>query len=221
MVIFLVGVSRQRWLIAAIGLALFSVKPHLMVLPALSIFLWAVRHRNWRLLIGGTSIVATMAAAVLLLNHSVFSQWLNYLQYSLLPFGETLPTISNSLASVHPLLRFAPLLCGAAFVLYRFFRIPNPDWITELPLMAAIGVATSFYASYFDQVLMVPFLLLACAQGNRKLFWTLFITADVLFFLCLFQTFSYSPFLYYFLVCTALYWLAISLLSLRKEIAAA
>jgi hypothetical protein len=162
-----------------------------------------------------------MAGAILLLNHSVFSQWLNYLHHLLLPFGETLPTISNTLASVHPWLRFAPLLCGAVFVLYRCFRIPNPAWITELPLMAAIGIATSFYASYFDQVLMVPFLLYACAHGNRKLFWTLFLTADVLFFLCLFESFAYSPFLYSFLVCTAAYWLVISLLSLRKEAAAA
>lgn len=220
LVIFLVGVSRRRWLVAALGLALFSVKPHLMILPALSILLWSVRHRKWCLLSGAFATVGAMAAAVLLLNHSVFSQWLSYLHHLLLPFGETLPTISNTLASVYPSLRFAPLLCGAAFVIYRFFRAPDPEWITELPLMAAIGVATSFYASYFDQVLMVPFLLYACARGNRKVFWTLFCAADVLFFLCLFKTFSYSPFLYYFLVCTAAYWLAISLIALRKEPAA-
>ncbi len=220
-VIFLVGVNRKRWLVAALGLALFSIKPHLMVLPALSIFLWTIRHRHWQLLAGAVSILGAMAGAILLLNHSVFSQWLNYLHHLLLPFGETLPTISNTLASVHPWLRFAPLLCGAVFVLYRFFRTPNPAWITELPLMAALGIATSFYASYFDQVLMVPFLLYACARGNRKLFWTLFWTADVLFFLCLLKTFAYSPLLYYFLVCTAVYWLGISVLSLRKEVAAA
>lgn len=220
-VIFLVGVSRQWWLVAAMGLALFSVKPHLMILPALSILLWAVRHRNWRLLTGAFAMVAAMAAAVLLLNHSVYSQWFNYFNHLLLPFGETLPTISNILGSAHPSLRFAPFLCGIAFVLYRFFQIPSPDWTTELPLMAAIGVVTSFYASYFDQVLMVPLLLYACARGNRKVFWTLFCAADVLFFLCLFKTFPYSPFLYYFLVCTATYWLVISLLTLQKEIAKA
>jgi hypothetical protein len=48
--------------------------------------------------------------------------------------------------------------------------------------MAAIGVATSFYASYFDQVLMVPFLLYACARGNRKVFWTLYCLADALIY---------------------------------------
>jgi hypothetical protein len=220
MVAFLVGVNRKNWLLADVGLALFSVKPHLIILPALSITLWALKNRNWRLLAGTASILGAMTGSVLLLNHAVLSQWLAYL-HLLLPFGENLPTIANTLASAHPLLRFAPLLCGTAFAVYRFFRIPNPEWSTELPLIVAVGLVTSFYASYYDQVLMVPFLLYAGACGNRKVFWTLFCIADALFFLCLFETFPYSPVLYYFLVCTATYWLVISLVSLPKKAAIA
>jgi hypothetical protein len=86
--------------------------------------------------------------------------------------------------------------------------------------MSAVGLSTSFYGYYHDQIIALPLLLYACARGNRKWFWTLFCTANALIFLHL-ESFPNSPSWYYFPSWTAFVWLAISAISLRKRAAIA
>jgi hypothetical protein len=213
MVIFLFGARHQNWVAAGLGLALFSIKPHLMFLPALSILLWSLRHRCWRLLIHANAIFAVWVAATIALNRVVFFQWFAFL-HQYLSSGESYPTLPNALGMIHPWLRFLPLLFGVAFVIYRWLTMSSPDWDFELPLITSVGLATSFYGYYHDQVLALPLLFNAFSNGNRKVFWALFCLADALVFIHL-EIFPKAITWYYFPVWTAMGWLVISVVSLR------
>ncbi len=182
-VLCLIGIRRSNWLLAGAGMALFSVKPQFMLIPALSIFLWSVKNRHWRLLTWGVLILAAMITAVLLLNHAVLSQWRAFLSVVMMPFGKALPTLPNLLGLLNPWLRYLPLLCGVAFAAYRALSISKLDWKFELPLMTAVGLATSFYGFYHDQVLALPLLLYSYAFGSRRIFLVLFCTANALIYI--------------------------------------
>ncbi len=158
--------KRQKWWLAGALAALTTIKPHLLYLFLLAIFLWSWQQKNWKVLAG---MVLTVFIALLVsctVNPSLVGQYIYAVTHY--PPSEyasaTLGTVLRSILGENKFwLQFVPPGIGCAWLLvYWWGRRSTWNWSEQICLVVLVSIATSAYGWTFDQVvLIVPMTLVA------------------------------------------------------------
>jgi len=151
---------------------LLAFKPHVVWLLWPALLLYSFRPRRWRMLVALTLLLIAASAAALLINHTVFSQYLALWKESRL-IEQLTPTAGGLLrwwlGSV--LLQFLPAAVAGGWFLYYWLRAGMSwDWPEGTPLLLLVSMATAPYSWFFDQVVLLPSVLHGARdmQSNTK-----------------------------------------------------
>jgi hypothetical protein len=218
---FLMMAERKRnWLAGAL-LSLVCVKPHVVLLFLIAVALWSARTKRWTVLASlGLSLVATSAIA-LLLNPHIF---LEYVAFARQFTGETTPYPNAGgllyILSGHRSLAFLPQIAGLVWLAFYWRRhCSHWDWKSHGMAVLLVSVACSYYSFPFDQIVVLPALLVAYASGDRRLFLGAFISTNLGFALYISNVAGRLGFGYMFLWWTASAWLTTYLIATARQLA--
>jgi len=217
--LFLIMSERKRDWLAGAFLSLTFVKPHVIVLFLIAILLWSIKARRWAVLLSvGLSLAATSVVA-LFLNPHIFLQYIAFArQFS----GETTPYPNVGgllyIASGYRDLAFLPQIAGLAWLAFYWRRHHSHwDWKSHGMTVLLVSVACSYYSFPFDQIVVLPALIAAFANGNRRIFLGAFIATNLGFVFYISNTSRRFGFGYMFLWWTASAWLITYLIALNSR----
>ncbi len=135
---FVYFAKQERWWFAGAATLLIAVKPHLLYLFWIALFLWALSRRRWAVVAGagGATLVAT--AIPMLLNPSVLTQYVRGVVIHSPSYWLT-PSLGSLVRAVlgweQAWLVFVPTVAGALWFLWYWQRRQHAwDWIEEMPL---------------------------------------------------------------------------------------
>lgn len=170
--LFLIMSERKRDWLAGAFLSLAFVKPHVIVLFLIAILLWSIKARRWAILLSFALSLAATSVVALLLNPHIFLQ---YLAFARQFAGETTPypNIGGLLYIVSGCrdLAFLPQIAGLAWLAFYWRRHRSHwDWKSHGMAVLLVSVACSYYSFPFDQIVVLPALMAAFANGNRRIF---------------------------------------------------
>ena len=217
---FLIMAERKRDWLAGAFLSLTCVKPHIVVLFLIAIALWSIKARRWAVLLSlGLSLAAT-SVLVLLLNPHIFLQ---YIAFARQFAGETTPypNIGGLLyvVSGYRDLAFLPQIAGLAWLAFYWRRHRSHwDWKSHGMTVLLVSVACSYYSFPFDQIVVLPALMAAFANGNRRIFLWAFIATNLGFAFYISNIAGRFGFGYMFLWWTASAWLITYILALKSRL---
>lgn len=170
--LFLVFVERRKDWLAGAALFLVIPKPHLLLLFIAAVVLWAVHKRRWQVLLSAVITTAIASAVVLLLDPHVYAQYLAFArEFS----RETSPYpnlggLLYTMTGQH-VLAYVPTLAAIAWLAVYWTRNRQAwDWKTHGMTVLMVSIAFSYYSFAFDQIVMLPALMVAFATGNRLRF---------------------------------------------------
>jgi hypothetical protein len=117
-------------------------------------------------------------------------------------------------------LAFLPQIVGLAWLVF-YWRKHRANWDWKFHGMAVllVSVACSYYSFPFDQIVVLPALMAAFANGNRRIFLAAFIATDLGFAFYISNTAGRFGFGYMFLCWTALAWLITYLIARPRQLA--
>ena len=176
---FLVLESKGKGLFAGAALAVVSIKPHLLYLFWIALFLWLCREGYGRIMLGALTAFLLVALVPLYFDRNIYGQYfeLYTLKGILQPFDQATPTLRN----IFPLLlgrsdrslQVLPTVLGIVWLLYYWRRHSMQwQWSEELPLILLVSVTTSFFAWTYDHVVLLPALIEVAAWVKRtRLIW--------------------------------------------------
>lgn len=164
----------SRPLLAGAATLLIALKPQLLYLFWIVLLLQGSR-RSWRLLAGAALALLLASAAPLLLDRSLWSQYLALartgavLRYPSPNFG----TLLRGWLGDRAWLQFAPPLVGAAWaVVFWAVKREGWSWPAQLPLLLLVSLVTTAYGWLFDQIVLLPAMMqvaIPLARGRRQL----------------------------------------------------
>jgi len=169
---FLLIERRKDWLA---GAALFLVipKPHLLLLFIAAVVLWAVHQRRWQVLSSAVITTTIASALILLLNPHVFMQYLAFARdfsRETTPY----PNLGGLLYTMtgRHVVAYVPTLAAVAWLAVYWTRNRQAwDWKTHGITVLMVSIAFSYYSFAFDQIVMIPALMIVFAHGNRTRFY--------------------------------------------------
>jgi hypothetical protein len=207
--VFLLLIERQRPLLAGTALLLVIGKPHVVLLFLIAVLLWTFRARRWAVLVG--AVIATTASSLLVLaiNPGIFRQFLDQILHIA---GERVlyPNMGGLLYYItgQHFMALLPQALGVIWLVFYWRRHRDQwDWKREGMLVLAVSVACSYYSYGYDEVLVLPALIGAFLNGNRKVFLACFVATNIGYALYLFQIVGSLGFSYMFLSWTSTAWL--------------
>lgn len=168
---FLLFVRSERWILAGVSLLGMSIKPHLLWLVFIAIFLWAIRTRKVKFLVAG--FVTWMAAWAA--NLAFDPEAIHFFHNAYGPAIATSCGFGGALRLLfgmnHAWLQYTPCIAGAIwFAWYWKQHREHWSWPEHLPLLVIVSVASSPYCWFHDFILVLPaFLALAVRGAYRSL----------------------------------------------------
>jgi hypothetical protein len=188
---FLIFVRKRLWLLAGASVTLVSIKPHLLYLLWLALFVWIVNERQWRLLAGLIVAGAIVVSIPLVFNSAIYSQYIQLIGAGtvLRPLDWATPSLGTALGELLAIpgmwIRWLPTSFGAIwFLWYWSRRVTTWNWIFEIPLILLISVATASFAWTFDHIVLLPAVIQCAvwtARSERKQHQRLVIGIHVVF----------------------------------------
>lgn len=168
---FLLFVRSERWILAGISLLGMSIKPHLLWLVFIAIFLWAIRTRKVKFLVAGFVTWISAWAANLAFDPAAIHFFHNAYGPAIATscgFGGALRLLFGM---SHAWLQYTPCVAGAIwFAWYWKQHRQHWSWPEHLPLLVIVSVASSPYCWFHDFILVLPaFLALAVRGAYRSL----------------------------------------------------
>jgi hypothetical protein len=179
--LFLLFVQRKKDWLAGAALFLAIPKPHLLFLFVAAVVLWTVTQKRWPVIISALLTTTLASIAIVLINPHVFAQYFAFVrEFS----RETTPYpnlggILYTLSGKH-FLAYFPLLLGIVwFAVYWVRNHRVWDWNDHGATVLIVSVVCSYYSFAFDQIVVLPALIIAFAAGNRLLFYAGFLITDL------------------------------------------
>ncbi len=166
------SVSQENDWAGGAALALVSIKPQVLYLVWVAILFWVIKQRRWKILVGCFLTIFALTALALHFNPQVISQYLAMMQTSYLPDLAT-PTIGAYLRffwlGVDKFwLQFIPPLAGVIWFSYYWLKKRNSwSWALGLPILLLVSQVTAPYTYTYDQVVLLPAILLAVQWLNK------------------------------------------------------
>jgi len=144
------------------ALSLTLIKPHLLYLVYLYLFVVAVRRRELKTILGFAAGALFLALTPLIFYPEIWSQYLSALKVP--PWYWQTPTIGSYLqglvsAEQGVLFRVLPTIVTALLVLFVFIRYEKSRTWQVLFVLAPLSLLTSPYGWVFDQILLLPTIL--------------------------------------------------------------
>jgi hypothetical protein len=160
---------KKRYLLAGAFVALLAIKPHVLYLICISILVWSIGRRRWKILGGGFIVLLSGTLTAMMFNPRVITQYLSatLAADSLLVFAT--PTFGSLLRLLlgfeRTWLAFVPMLLGIFWLgLYGLRYRADWLWAKRMPLLLLVSVFTAPYCWSFDQVVLIPVVLQAMIE---------------------------------------------------------
>jgi hypothetical protein len=218
-------------LVAGLFASLITIKPQLYYLFWPFLFFWFLQTRRWAVLAGAISGVIAGLVISTMFNASIIPQYIESVHTNP-PVAWATPTIGGYLRLLFGVenfwLQFAPpilgLGLGATYWVWRV-RIQNGlawDWCKETSILLFGSLLTAAYAWTYDQVILLPALLLLLAQAVRhapgsRFLWGLLATLTLINLADLLLHRWYDEFWFGWLAPAYLAWVWLGGLALRKR----
>jgi len=157
--------TRRHDYLAGALLFLAAVKPHLIYLLWIALFLDAVRHRRWKPFASFAGVLTCASLVAIFLDYRVFQQYLELVAGGGLVSAE-MPTLGGLMRHISglALLQFLPIAVAAGwFAIYWIRQRAGWNWQEQLPELLLASVVSTSYSWFFDQVVLLPSLI--CATG--------------------------------------------------------
>lgn len=154
---------RSRPLLAGMTLLPCTLKPHLFVPFGITLLLWTVHRRQYRILAGALiALIASVAFATLVDPHS-WSQWLQWTRHygAVNSFQPDLSKMFRLLVRPEAIwLQFVPEMIASAWAIWYFWtRRSTWDWMQQGLLLLIVSVGCAPYAWFTDEsILLIPIL---------------------------------------------------------------
>ncbi len=164
---FLYHFRRRRWVMAGAMAALGLIKPHLLYLFIIALFLDTLAHRRWGILLGFVGALALSSALATVANPRVWEQYIGAVTHNP-PRDWATPTLGGLLRLFvgieHSWLQFLPPVLGLLWLLFYWHRHRQGwRWEQHFLLLVLISVTTAAYGWSFDLlvvlVALIPVLL--------------------------------------------------------------
>jgi len=149
---------------------LIAFKPHLAFLFWPAFVLWIVREQRWRVLPGFIVAFAAASAVALGFDARVFTDYRELWAQTRIVWAE-MPTPGGLLCLAfgrqRSWLAFLPAIAAAIWFVYHWARKKRDwHWGAQMPLLLLVSTASSPYAWFFDQVIVLPAALRLTAAKN-------------------------------------------------------
>lgn len=207
--LFVFSIERQRILFAGAALLLVVGKPHVVLLFLIAVLLWVLRARKWAVLAGAVIATAVSSSLVVVMNPDIFREFLDEILH-VASEGVLYPNMGGLLSDItgNHVIAFLPQALGVIWLIFYWRRHRDQwDWKREGMLVLAVSVACSYYSYAYDEILLLPALIGAFLNGNRKVFVVCFAATNVGYAIYLFQIAGHFGFTYMFLSWTGMAWL--------------
>lgn len=168
---FLFFMRRNRTVLAGSFLALTALKPQLLFLVWIAVFLESVRRKRWVVLFSALAVIGVLTGIALALDPNAFQQYRALIStpyLSINPSGIT-AMIRHSLKGRNTYwMQFVPPFFGIAWLgIYWHRRRATWDWLQEMPLLVTMSVLTSAYGWMFDQTVLGLAVIAVAAEYAR------------------------------------------------------
>jgi hypothetical protein len=147
-------------------LVLISLKPQLFYLLWPTLVLWVISQRRWKLFITGAIIGIMVLSTIFLINHQIFSQYITAIQEY--PYDQwATPTIGSYLRffwlGVDKFwVQYLPACFAILWLAFHYLKHKRTwVWRDQLPVLSLVSLLTSPYAWTYDQIIIVPTILVA------------------------------------------------------------
>ena len=215
---FLGFIEKQKYdYLAGACVALACLKPQLLYLFFISLFIWVVSMRRYKVLVGLCLTLLSATIIGLLFNHHLVDQYINALQEypPIAWFTPTLGAFFRLIFGVEKFwLQYIPIFFGVIWLgWYWYHYCKTWRWRNQLPILLFASFLTTPHAWTYDQVLLLVGLLpawIVLLHGSRRqiiLFGT-FYTLINLAYLILHRFFTDEYFIWLAPVLLIWYWLA-------------
>ena len=186
---------KKRYWLAGLFLALLAIKPHLLYLVCLAIFVWSLgQRRRWTILGGASIVLVSTTLVALAFNPHVIEQYMRATldpkitsQYwSTTPADSPLlymtPTLGTLLrlifGSQHTWLQYVPMVGGVVWLaLYGMRYRKEWVWADRISLLLLACVVTAPLGWHHDLVILILIVLevtcLVLAGRSTRIVWKL------------------------------------------------
>jgi glycosyl transferase family 87 len=179
---FLRLAQRKSWLAMGAATILISIKPHPVYLFWIALVYWVIEQRKVRVAIGALVALSIATLVPVILSPNLFTQYRALFSTSAVanPFTLDTPALGRvlrvSLKSESPVIQFVPCVVGIAwFLVYRYRRRDDWNWVEELPLLLLVSVSTSAFAWSYDLIVVLPSVIQITVRlirsRNLRLIW--------------------------------------------------
>lgn len=207
--LFLWAVEKNRDWIAGAALMLVLGKFHIALLFLLAVALWSFHEKRKAILLSATLTTGLASLTSLAINPHIFSQFLAHgldATRQTSPFSN-LGGILYAISGVQ-LLALLPQVAGVLWLLFYWFRNRSEwNWSSHGMLVLTVSLTCCYYSYPYDEIILLPALVIAFVTGNRNRFITLFVAANIGYALYIFNIAGKFGFNYMFLWWTATAWL--------------
>ncbi len=145
--------------LAGACVALACLKPQLLYLFFISLFIWVVSMRRYKVLVGLCITLLSATIIGLLFNHHLVDQYFNALQ-EYPPIAWFTPTLGAFIRLLFGLekfwLQYIPIIFGFLWLGWYWYHHRNRwRWRNQLPILLFASFLTTPYAWTYDQVLLL------------------------------------------------------------------
>jgi hypothetical protein len=180
----------NEW-IGCASLLLLAIKPQLFYLFWPAIGLWLIQTRQWGILLKSVVIITGVFLVLLIPNPLLFSQYIYAMKTY--PASEwATPTIGAYLRLFafginNFWVQYIPAIFTIFWLIVHYLKtFQTWNWRKEIPTLLFLSLLTSPYAWTYDQVLLLPAILIATNHLSRQFsgpiifFWLVYITINLL-----------------------------------------
>jgi hypothetical protein len=154
----------QDGLLAGLSISAIAIKPQLLYLVPIALFLWSIKNRSWSIFFGFAGTILISSLITIMFNSQAFDQYFHALaEYP--PNYWATPTIGYYLRTWVGLkqfwLQFIPILLGLAWLGHYWMKRKDTwNWRTNLPIILVVSSLTSSYSWIHDLIVLVPIVIL-------------------------------------------------------------
>jgi hypothetical protein len=145
----------KRDALAGVALLLMTVKPHIMYLALVLIFIGVFRCRRWGMLVGSISAALFSIGITWVIFPNWFEAYISTLAG--MPFGQIYTSTVGSFMAVMfgiEVFRFSAILLVPLLV--QFVRLTDIDWLTGINAALLLSVPLSPYGFSNDHIVLIP-----------------------------------------------------------------
>jgi len=213
--LFLFLIERRKDMWAGAALSLTIVKPHIALLFLVVVVLWSIRNRRWSVLLGTASTLTISTGAVAMINPHSLAQYAAFAaEFS--KENAPYPNLGGLLyvLSGNHALAYLPQATGVIWLAFYWNRHREPwDWKTDGMYVLLVSLVCCYYSFPFDQIIILPALMIALGKGNRPLLYSGLVITNLAYIFYISGFIGHLGYGPMFLWWTALGWLATFMLA--------